>query len=268
MILLTQDKPFFPSNFDEKFELIKKIGFDGYEIDGGILLKHFSEIELASKKNQLPIMTICGGYHGWIGDFNDELRKNGLNEIKTMLEIGKKLGIKGIVLPAAWGMFSKRLPPMIPPRSDQEDINVLTDSLKFLDEVAEKTSTTIYLEPLNRYEDHMLNHISDAAKIIEGAKFKHVKICYDFFHMNIEESKMDTPIEDYSKLIGHIHLASSHRYQPGTGHLDYQPGLKALKKIGYNDAFAFECRVSGDDLVEEYRKSVLFIRQEFIKAGF
>lgn len=268
MMILTQDKPFLPANFDEKFALIKKLGFDGYEIDGEVLVNHFKEVESASKKHQLPVMSICGGYHGWIGDFNDEKRKNGLKEIKQILEVGMHLGIKGIVLPAAWGMFSKRLPPMVPPRSDLDDTKVLIESLKYLDEVAQQTNTFIYLEPLNRYEDHMLNHISEGVKLIDDANLKHVKICYDFFHMNIEEPQMDTPILQYSKYIGHIHLASSHRFQPGSGHMDYQKGFSALKKIGYQDCFAFECRVTGEDPVISYKNSVQFIREELHKAGF
>lgn len=259
-MLLTQDKPFFPQDWTQKFDLLKKMGFDGFEIDGKALVENFENIKKAIFKTSFPVHTVCGGYRGWIGDFDETKRQTCLNDIENILTKGSVLGVQGIVVPAAWGMFSKRLPPMIPPRSDEEDQRILLDSLIFLDGVAKKTHTTIYLEPLNRYEDHMLNHIEDAYRLIKKGHLQYVKICYDFFHMNIEEAKMDEPILQYRDLIGHIHLASSHRYQPGTGHLDYHPGLSALKTIGYQAFYAIECRVIGDDPIAAYRESCQYTK--------
>jgi sugar phosphate isomerase/epimerase len=264
-MLLTQDKPFFPQSWVEKFKTAKSMGFDGFEIDGKALLERFDEIKQALSDSQFKVYTICGGYRGWIGDFDESKRKTCLSDIEHMLYLGSTIGVRGIVVPAAWGMFSKRLPPMTPPRSDEDDRQILLDSLSFLDRVAEQTKTTIFLEPLNRYEDHMLNCTQDAYRLIKDGGFRHVKICYDFFHMNIEESQMDEPILKYHELIGHIHLASSHRYQPDTGHLDYHPGLSALKKIGYDQLFAIECRVLGDDLLDAYTKACQYT-QELLKS--
>lgn len=266
-MLLSQDKPFLPQDWVEKFSYLKSLGFEGYEIDGKALLEQYEAVAHASRTVQFPIKTICGGYRGWIGDFDETKRMSCLSDIEVMLVQGQNLGVNGIVIPAAWGMFSKRLPPMIPPRSDAEDYQVLLKSLKHLNKVAKRTHSTIYLEPLNRYEDHMLNTIKDAAKLIIDGSFQHVKICYDFFHMNIEEPQMDEPIHQYSKLIGHIHLASSHRYQPGTGHLDYTPGLKALHAIGYQGDFAIECRVTGDNLLQAYGDSVQYVKKLFVEKG-
>jgi sugar phosphate isomerase/epimerase len=243
------------------------MGFDGFEIDGKVLVEQIDQIKKASELTQFPVVMVCGGYQGWIGDFDEHKRLHGIEDIKKILTIGSMIGIKGIVVPAAWGMFSKRLPPMVPPRSEQEDEFVLIDSLKRLEAVAQETHTTIYLEPLNRYEDYMLNRTEDAARIIQKGSFQHVKICYDFFHMNIEEPRMEIPIVTYAPLIGHIHLASSHRYQPGSGHLDFQTGLKALAHISYQGYASFECRVIGDDVHNAYQTSVEFMRVQFKEAG-
>jgi sugar phosphate isomerase/epimerase len=266
-MLLSQDKPFLPQDWIGKFSTLKSLGFEGFEIDGRILLDQFDRIAHASQITQFPIVTICGGYLGWIGDFDETKRLNCMNDIEAMLLKGQKIGIKGIIVPAAWGMFSKRLPPMIPPRSDEEDVQVLLKSLRYLNQIAHQTETTIYLEPLNRYEDHMLNTIKDAAKLIIKGSLDHVKICYDFFHMNIEEPEMDKPIHQFSELIGHIHLASSHRYQPGTGHLDYAPGLKALHSIGYQGDYAIECRVMGSDLLQAYQESAQYVKKLLSENG-
>ncbi len=97
----------------------------------------------------LPVTSACGGYDGWIGDFIEERRLNGLSQITRILEALAEVGGKGIVVPAAWGMFTFRLPPMKSPRSLAGDRKAVSDSLRYLDEVAARTGTTVFLEPLS-----------------------------------------------------------------------------------------------------------------------
>ncbi len=82
---------------------------------------------------------------------------NGLQQITRILEALSEVGGQGIIVPAARGMFTFRLPPMTSPRSLEGDRKAVSDSLIYLDKVAERTGTVVYLEPLNRYQDHMIN---------------------------------------------------------------------------------------------------------------
>lgn len=266
MKLSTQDKPFFPERMKEKLLYIKALGFDAFEIDGAELVNRFEEVKAAVRSTGVAISGVCGGYRGWIGDFDDSKRMQCVADISIILECASEIGAKGIVVPAAWGMFSLRLPPMVPPRSSEEDRHALLDSLGRLEEVAESTGTLVYLEPLNRYEDHMINTIETASDIISDGGFKNIKITADFFHMNIEENVIEQSILEYKELIGHIHLADNHRYQPGSGHLDFTSGFKALTQIDYKGYMAFECRVLGEDPALEYRESVKYIKECINKA--
>lgn len=263
--ILTQDKEFFPSALADKFAYVQAMGFDGFEVDGKILLEQFRELQSAMDRTGFPVLTACGGYGGWIGDFDEEKRKKGLSDIIAILERLETIGAKGIVVPAAWGMFSLRLPPLVPPRSAAEDKRILLDSLSRLNEVAEKHSVTVFLEPLNRYEDHMINTLEQARYYIDQGRFSHVALIADFYHMNIEEAHIDESILAQKDFIRHIHLADSHRYQPGSGHTDFESGFSALKEIGYTGAMAFECRVNGDDAASAYRSSLVFIRNLILK---
>ncbi len=266
MKLATQDKPFFPTDMEGKLNCIKAMGFDAYEIDGAVLVERLEEVKAAVEATGLPVSSVCGGYSGWIGDFDENRRKKGLADICRILECAQHIGAKGIVVPAAWGMFSLRLPPMVPPRNAEEDKAVLLDSLGKLEIVAEATRTTVFLEPLNRYEDHMINTLETARELIVAGGFKQVKITADFFHMNIEESDIARSIALHREWVEHVHLADSHRYQPGDGHMDFVSGFRALKKIGYDGFMAFECRVRGENPEWEYKKSVQFIRDCMEKA--
>src|SRR5699024_12432044 len=66
------------------------------------------------------------------------------------------------------------LPPMVSPRSKEGDYKAVSESLRYLDKVAEETGTVIYLEPLNRYQDHMINLLADARHYIDSNQLKHV----------------------------------------------------------------------------------------------
>ncbi len=262
-VILTQDKDFFPQNLNDKFYYLKDMGFDGFEIDGKLLLEQFDSIKEAINKTNFPVVTACGGYRGWIGDFDEDKRKTGLEDISRILERLAIIGGKGIVVPAAWGMFSLRLPPMSPPRTAEEDEKILLSSLDYLNSVAAKNSVTVFLEPLNRYEDHMINTLEKGVYYINRGEFHHVSLTADFYHMNIEESNIAEALHQHSSHIGHIHLADSQRYQPGTGHTDFKTGFKTLKKNNYNGVFALECRVTGDKPDRAYLDALKYIRQLF-----
>lgn len=260
-IVLTQDKDFFPQSLTEKFSYLNELGFDGFEIDGKLLLHHFGEVQSAIQTTGFPVLSACGGYTGWIGDFDEGRRQQALKDISLILQRLSQLGGKGIVVPAAWGMFSLRLPPMVPPRTAAEDERVLLHSLAVLNDAAATHNVSVFLEPLNRYEDHMINTLERGACYIEQGGFTNVSLTADFYHMNIEEAKIGESLFRFKRHIGHVHLADSHRYQPGTGHTDFEEGCNALRKMNYGGMFAVECRVLGKEPAIAYARSLQHIRK-------
>lgn len=46
----TQNQAFFPENILEKFRYIKEMGFDGFEIDGKLLVNNLEEVKAAIKE--------------------------------------------------------------------------------------------------------------------------------------------------------------------------------------------------------------------------
>jgi sugar phosphate isomerase/epimerase len=260
----TQNQAFFPEDIKEKLRYLKKVGFEGFEIDGKFLVDHLDEVKKAIAETGIPVTTACGGYSGWIGDFIEERRLNGLSEIKRILEALQEVGGNGIIVPAAWGMFTHRLPPMVSPRSQAGDQKAVSESLIYLNKVAEETETTIFLEPLNRYQDHMINTLADARRYIEENELKNVKIIADFYHMNIEEDDISTALHQNRDLIGHIHLADNHRYQPGSGSLDFKKHFKQLKEDGYEGFLTIECRVRGNDPEAEYVTALRHLQESLV----
>ena len=81
----TQDQAFLPRDLKERFTKVKEMGFYGYEIDGSLLLNNLDEVKAAIKETGMPVVSACGGYRGWIGDFIEERRVNGIEDIEKIL---------------------------------------------------------------------------------------------------------------------------------------------------------------------------------------
>ena len=256
----TQNQAFFPEGILEKFQYIKNMGFDGFEIDGKLLVNNLAAVKAAIAETGLPVVSACGGYDGWIGDFIEERRLNGLQQIAAILRALAEVGGKGIVVPAAWGMFTYRLPPMTSPRSVAGDRLAVSSSLKFLDNIAAETGTAVFLEPLNRYQDHMINLLADARGYIEENQLRHTRIIADFYHMNIEEDDISAALHQQRDLLGHVHIADNHRYQPGSGSLDFARHFNQLKQDGYDGYVVYECRVRAADPAKAYQDSLDSLR--------
>jgi len=114
----------------------------------------------------------------------------------------------------------------------------------------------------------MVNTVDDAISLIDAGGFVRIKVMPDFFHMNIEENDIGASLSKAAGRFTQIHLASSKRFQPGTGHLDYKEAFSVLSSIGFSGLAVFECRVQGKDPAKEYAKSVDYVRKIAANAGF
>jgi sugar phosphate isomerase/epimerase len=164
--------------------------------------------------------------------------------MKVLLSIIAELGGYGAITPASYGMFSLRLPPFKPPRSAEDDRHVLIEALTELGEHAAREGVCVLVEPLNRYEDHMINRLDQAVDLCSAVGLTSVRIMGDFFHMNIEEIDMAESIREAGGFLKHIHLADSNRRHPGAGHTDFKPALAALGALGFDGYMALECHVT------------------------
>jgi len=232
----------------EKWDAAQAWGFDGIELRGrgdGAFAARLPELKAAAAAG-VPMPTVCVEMDHFIGDFDAARRADALAQMTDQLRVIAEVGGRGAMTPASWGMFSRRLPPFTPPRSEDEDREVLLDALTQLGEVAGRAGTRILLEPLNRYEDHMVNTVAQAAELAAATGLASVQVGADTYHMNIEEADPLAALRAHAGRIGHVQLSDSNRLEPGAGHLDWAAVLGCLDEIGYEGVLAFECRLSGD----------------------
>jgi sugar phosphate isomerase/epimerase len=160
-----------------------------------------------------------------------------------------ELGGAGVVTPAAYGMYTRKLPPFDPPpRTDEEDADVLVAALRELGEHAAAEGVAVFFEPLNRYEDHMVNTLARGAELCRAAGSAGIRLVADTYHMNIEEDDPAASVREFGDLIGHVQLGDSARWQPGTGHVDFGAFVTALHDVGFEGWLALECNLRGDPM--------------------
>ncbi|CAN5218376.1 sugar phosphate isomerase/epimerase [soil metagenome] len=230
----------------EKWRFASEAGFDGIELRGSDDWRGRLDGLRAAREEGVVFSSVCLISDRFIGDLDAGRRRDAVEQMKHLLSGIAELGGNGAITPAAFGLASKRLPPFEVPRTEEEDRRVLLDALEELGEHAENEGTLVLLEPLNRYEDHMLNRVEQAVELCEAVGSPSVKVMGDLFHMNIEEDDLDKAIHQSDGHIAHVHLADSNRLQPGAGHTDFAGAFAALRGIGFDGYMAMECGIRGD----------------------
>ncbi|MFI6567175.1 sugar phosphate isomerase/epimerase family protein [Streptomyces sp. NPDC050534] len=245
-----------------KWEFAQEAGYGAIELRGKGDLHFASRLEelRQARKDGVVMPTVCVDMLHFFGAFDADRRRDAIAQMKSQLTVIAEIGGLGAQTPASYGMFSRRLPPFEPPRSETEDREILLAGLAELGEHARKEGVTLFLEPLNRYEDHMVNRLEQAADLIRTTGLDSVRIGIDSYHMNIEETDPAAAILAHADVIGHAQVSDSNRFQPGAGHLDWPAWLGALHTMDYPGYLALECRLTGDP-AEAVRSVPAFLKR-------
>ncbi|MFG1905624.1 sugar phosphate isomerase/epimerase family protein [Kribbella sp. NPDC048928] len=236
------------ASLEEKFETATAWGFDGIELraQGNFVFESRLPELRRAHANGVLMPTVCVEMSHFIGAFDDDLRRDAIAQLRSQLTVMAEIEGRGAMTPASYGMFSRRLPPFEPPRSAEADHAVLVEALGTLGEHARSVGVELYLEPLNRYEDHMVNRLQDAALLIKEVGLDSVRVVADTYHMNIEEVDPAAALQSVADCLGHVQASDSNRLEPGAGHVDWALFGATLRSIGYDGTIAVESRLSGE----------------------
>jgi sugar phosphate isomerase/epimerase len=186
-------------------------------------------------------------------------RARGKEITRRRLYLAGALGAAGVLEVPQFGRRSE-LPDLSPLKTaDELEHELLALQLRELAPAAVEAGVSLFLEPLNRYEAHVVNRVEQGAAYAEAAG-PGIATMADFFHMNIEEADIAASIRAAGRHVVYVHVADSNRQQPGRGHLDFRPGFAALKEIGYDGWLGIECRVAGS-FEEAIRETVALLKE-------
>lgn len=96
------------------------------------------------------------------------------------------------------------------------------------------------IEPVNRYETHLINTAAQGVQMIERIGAENMFLHLDTYHMNIEEKGAGNGILAGRDHLKYIHLSESDRGTPGRGTCDWDEIFTSLAAIGFDGGLAME----------------------------
>lgn len=231
----------------ERFAAARSYGFDGIELGAQGEGRFAARAEELRRAREAGVVMPSAVAHTplFVGDFDEGRRRAAIDDVKSILSTLPEAGAAGVVMPNGFAVFSTKLPPFTPPRDAAASRAALVGALAELGAHGEQVGAKIFLEPLNRFEDYLINTLADAVSVVEEVNSPAVAVIADTFHMSIEEGDIGAAIRAAGAHIEHVQLGDSGRLEPGNGHYDWPETLDALEAIGYTGWLAMECGLSG-----------------------
>lgn len=164
-------------------------------------------------------------------------RARGVDHLRRVIDCSATLG--GTVLAGPWfqplGVFTGEKP-------SEAELERCAEVHRQIVPIAYAAGITSALEPLNRFEAHLLNtceqSIAYAARVPEPG----FGILYDTFHAHIEEKDPIAALHALhaSGALTHVHISENDRGTPGRGHAKIRETIAALKALGYDEWLTIE----------------------------
>jgi len=242
-------------------------GVDGIEIStGNYPLDQLDQARRDFESSPVPISTVCGNPSFDFLDPDPNKRRASLDQSKAYLRLCGQVGAVGQIVPPIFGgPRLNNLSPLYDAVTLEKTL--LVELVKELGDVAGEAGALLLLEPLNRYEQHLLRRLADGVEICKRAKHPAVMIMADFFHMHIEETNTPKALRAAGKWVKHCHLADNTRLEPGTGDINFVAAFRALASFGFGGYLAYECGLSGDDRAASLARSLDYVRDCLVRAG-
>jgi len=96
------------------------------------------------------------------------------------------------------------------------------------------------IEPVNRYETHLINTAAQGVAMIERVGAENMFLHLDTYHMNIEEKGAGNGIIIGREHLKYIHLSESDRGTPGQGTCDWDEIFATLAATNFKGGLALE----------------------------
>ncbi len=239
-----------------KFEKVKSIGFDVFEICVGDPFDFpVDEVKKAAADAGIGLTTISVALDDRNPVSSDKaVRKNAVDFLKKMIDINLGIGSKIIGGPnyAAWGYITGTS------RTDDE-WKWAADTIRQACEYAKQQGdVVIALEPINRFETYFINIVQDAVNFANEVGLDNVGVHLDTFHMIREETGIAEAVKTCGDKLFYAHVCENNRGIPGTGLTPWKEFFTAIKEVGYEGTLTIE---SFDPNFEEINRNCAIWRK-------
>jgi D-psicose/D-tagatose/L-ribulose 3-epimerase len=164
-------------------------------------------------------------------------RRGAISHLQQVIECASALGATLLA-----GPYFQVLGQFTGERPSELELEHAAEVHRAIAPLANSAGLVCALEPLNRFEAHLLNTVDQAIHYARRVGHANVGILYDTFHAHIEEKD---PIAALTALhaagaLKHIHISENDRGTPGRGHARIRETIRTLKTLGYDGWLTIE----------------------------
>ncbi|TAK20627.1 MAG: sugar phosphate isomerase/epimerase [Chloroflexota bacterium] len=208
---------------------LARLGYDGVEIP----IFDLATFDVAAARNALAISGLAPTVSSAI-PFGASLTRweqvdAGVTFLDGLIDLAARLGAYVVCGPlyAPVGEMTGT------PPSDRE-WDTLVDGLRRVAPRAQAAGVCLAIEPLNRFETHILNTAARGAELVDAVGSSAMGLLLDTFHTHIEEKSVGAAIATAGARVRHFHISENDRGVVGSGQVRWDEVAAALKMVGYD----------------------------------
>ena len=213
------------------FDTVSSLGYEGVEIPvfategitGSTVRKALSDTGLGC--------TICSimAPGASLIDPDANARQRGVDFLRSVVSLAADIGAEVIC-----GPLHSPVGHLVGRGRTDEEWRWCVDSLAQVAPDAESAGVLLAVEPLNRFETYFLNIASDALRLASDVGSPALGVHFDTFHANIEEKDPVGALKACGDRVYHFHCSENDRGPVGTGHVDWEGMISALREMEYD----------------------------------
>ena len=223
------------------FDALRRVGFDGVEIPVFDVSNpgHYRMLGQAARDSGLECTAVGllpDEAHNAISPVAAH-RQGAVAHLTEVVHCAHELGASILMGPyfQVLGEFTGAGPTEV-------ELERAADVHRIVAALAQSADMRCAIEPLNRFEAHLLNTMQQAALYVQRVGHPAFGATHDTFHAHIEERD---PVRSIATLhatgkLFHVHVSENDRGIPGRGHARIRESIATLRKLGYDGWLTIE----------------------------
>lgn len=225
----------------ETLHKLKAVGFDGVEIPvfDTSSTTHYRDLgrrldEMGLERTVVALLP--DEQHSAISALAAH-REGAVSHLKRVIECANALGASMLV-----GPYFQVLGQFTGERPSETELAHAAEVHRVIAPIARAAGLVCALEPLNRFEAHLLNTVEQSVHYAQRVGDPDFGILYDTFHANIEEKDPIAALKELHAAgsLRHIHISENDRGTPGRGHAKIRETIRTLKALDYDGWLTIE----------------------------
>ncbi|HLS85197.1 MAG TPA: TIM barrel protein [Burkholderiales bacterium] len=140
----------------------------------------------------------------------------------------------------------------LPEGADRERYyETFLENLAFAADLAGKEGITLIIEPVcrARFPAFLFKRLDEGVEIIRKVGRDNIKLCFDTFHVQMEEGALTERLEQYLPWIGHMQIGDTPgRNEPGSGEIRFPYVFEQMERLGWTGWIGCEFAPTGHTL--------------------